>query len=108
VPSSEPFLLLSWVFARELEIALDEPLCRVLPIPSPDGRCIALLRVEEKSMEPFETVLLDMLLEGLRSLSEDELRLVVTYCALADPRLVEDAVVWSRRVADSVSEAPGG
>jgi len=59
-------------------------------------------------VEPFEAVVLDMLLEALRDMPEDEMRLVVTYCALADPPLVEHAVVWARRVADSVSEAPGG
>jgi hypothetical protein len=108
VPSPEPFLVLSWVFARELEILLDARPSRWLPVVSPDARCIALLRVEESTMEPFDTVRLDLLLEDLRALPEDEMRLLLSTVAVAYPEVVRLALTMLERVADSVSEAPGG
>jgi hypothetical protein len=59
-------------------------------------------------MEPFETVMLDLLLEALRNASEEELRLLVAALAVADPPFVSQALVWVAGVADSVSEPPVG
>jgi hypothetical protein len=70
------------------------------------GRCIALTRVERKTMETYNSRLTEIQREHAESLDREELLLVVAYFRERYPASTSAAYAWAREVAESVSEHP--